>query len=170
MKSNSKKILNFFSKLLTVLAIVFIIFKIAGMDVDISQLLGWYIIAAVLFFGAFLSVINVLLRAIAWNNNLNYLSENPTDTCVVLQIYTRANLGKYLPGNVMHFVERNLYAAQIGLGQLETLTSTVFEIIGQCVAAVIIGAILSFPYIVRFIKQYVINKKPDILRGGTDHA
>ena len=156
-KTSAKKITSILSKGLTILALAFIIYKISKMKIDLSLLSNGPLVISILFIGSFVSVINVLLRAVAWNNNLSFLADQPTNKKKVFQIYTKANLGKYLPGNIMHFVERNLYAAEIGMGQLETAASTLFEIVGQCTAALVIGAALSFSYIVRFVRQYMVG-------------
>ena len=59
-----------------------------------------------------------------------------------LCVYARANIGKYLPGNVMHYVERNLFAARSGVSQSAVALSSVFEI-GSQVAVALLVAFLS---------------------------
>ncbi len=154
-KDNVKKIAGILSKILTILAFVFIVFKLARMNADYSLLTHLPLAITAVIISSFVSIANVMLRAAAWRNNLGVFAEQPPDREEVFRIYTKANLGKYLPGNVMHFVERNLYAAETGLGQLEAASSTVLEIIGQCLAALILGSLLSFSYIARFFRQYV---------------
>jgi len=45
-----------------------------------------------------------------------------------LSVYFRANLCKYLPGNVMQFVARNLYAEKIGLSQAKMVFGSLLDV------------------------------------------
>jgi len=53
----------------------------------------------------------------------------------------------------MHFVERNLFASKIGMGQLESLASTIFEIIGQIVSASIIAVVFAYNDVANLIAE-----------------
>jgi len=48
---------------------------------------------------------------------------------VVTQVYVASNIYKYLPGNVMHYVSRNILANQYNMSQKSILQATVYEII-----------------------------------------
>lgn len=61
------------------------------------------------------------------------------DTREALCVYARANIGKYLPGNVMHYVERNLFAAKSGAPQSSVALSSIFEIGTQVAVALLLA-------------------------------
>lgn len=53
----------------------------------------------------------------------------------VLLIFARSQLGKYLPGNVVHIAGRHLLARELGYSHVALLLSTVFEFAGLLSAA-----------------------------------
>ena len=59
---------------------------------------------------------------------LSFLSRRKLSLAEPLELYTKANLCKYLPGNVMHFIARNLYAQKIGMSQGQMALGSLLEI------------------------------------------
>ena len=64
------------------------------------------------------------------------------DSCY---IYTKTSIGKYLPGNVGHFLGRHMVASRFGLPQSAVAFGTGLEILCQVVAALAISLGGEFP-------------------------
>ena len=62
-------------------------------------------------------------------------------------IYTKTSIGKYLPGNIGHFLGRHMVASQFGLPQSSVAIGTGLEILCQVVAALVIGLWGEFPLV-----------------------
>lgn len=132
-----KKALNIIGKIITVVSIIFIIKVAFTLEIDFSIItnkLQFGIVAAV---GMVLMCVSVYMLALGWNRILTVFSHQTVDYKATVTIYAKANMGKYLPGNVMHYVERNLFAGNLGLNQKAVTLSTITEIVGQvCVCAI----------------------------------
>ena len=85
----------------------------------------------------------VFLSAAAWKMTLQFLQGGRLPYRPVADVYARANIAKYLPGNVMHFAGRNLLAAKIGLSQLDVAFSTMTEIAVLLLTACFWAAVLA---------------------------
>ena len=66
----------------------------------------------------------------------------------------QANLGKYLPGNIAHFVERSMFAAKAGMGHAQTVMGTFLEIAGLFAAAAVAGMVLSFQDVCLLVRAF----------------
>ncbi len=140
--------------ILTVASLAFIVWKLFNLELKISSFHNsWPRLIICALIAQIPAILGVALNSRAWQFFLETLSKRKLNFWEVFHIYAKANIGKYLPGNVMHFVERNLFATSHGLGQLETLTSTLMEILSQLLAALIISVALAFPQLKSFISQ-----------------
>jgi len=134
--------LKLIGNILVIVSFLFIIRYFYEMDIDLKILCNYRIIL-IIAFGSILATISVFLLAYAWKKMLQYLADKKISYKETAKIYAKANIGKYIPGNVMHFIERNVFLSKSGLGQIEMAVSTISEIAGQVVAAVMIGLLLS---------------------------
>jgi hypothetical protein len=57
----------------------------------------------------------------------------------LLRIYGISQLGKYLPGNVMHFAGRQIMARRLGFSHKSMAMASIFETAGMIVVAVALG-------------------------------
>lgn len=164
-----KKILNIIGKIITIVSIIFIIKVALTLEIDFSIISNRVQFGIVAVAGTILMCISVYIFALGWNRILTVFSHQTVDYKETVVIYAKANMGKYLPGNVMHYVERNLFAASLGLEQKSVTLSTITEIVGQvCVCAIaallfegnqvitILKQLLSMKYIIVFIALLLI--------------
>lgn len=86
----------------------------------------------------------VYLSACAWCLWLEFFSGRRCRRIQTLCVYAKANIGKYLPGNVMHYVERNLFAGSLGLTQKQIAAASLLEAASLASAASLIGICLAF--------------------------
>ncbi|MBR0148161.1 MAG: hypothetical protein IJM23_03070 [Lachnospiraceae bacterium] len=140
-KKNIKKILTIVGRIFTVLSIVFVGRAIYKLGFDFSVIHNWPLFLLVSVVCAFVFGAGMFVQGYAWKLWLSFFSARDIDTKGALCVYTKANIGKYLPGNVMHFVERNLFAERAGASQSAVAFSSVAEIITQVLAAFIIALV-----------------------------
>ena len=155
---NKKKIIDIAGKILTVLSLVFLVWSVkkTGIDLDMSTHPGRFIF--IFFIGIVLKTISVFASAHGWSGFVSFFAKNAEKSSEnklnfkkrdAIRVYSKANIGKYLPGNVMHIIERNLYLSSVGIPQTDIALSSVFEIgaflIGGFILAILGGC---FPYYV----------------------
>ena len=154
-KKTIKKLINYIGNAITVVALIFLLFSITKLDINFSEICS---VKALFVYGLLASIIlaiNVYLMAFAWNINLSYLSDQKVNYLKSARVYSKANIGKYIPGNVMHFVERNLFLKCQSLSQMDIAVSTIIEIAGQVFVAIIISVVLSFNELKSVITNYI---------------
>lgn len=66
--------------------------------------------------------------------------------------YVKANIGKYLPGNVIHYVERNLFADGLEIS-LKMVISSIIEILVLTGIALLLSILGSFQYLIELFYQ-----------------
>jgi hypothetical protein len=100
---------------------------------------NWHEAAAVIAGSMILSA-TYLGLAQAWRR-LVVLFEGPSPSpdLPLLRIYGISQLGKYLPGNVMHFAGRQIMARRLGFSHKSVATASIFEAAGMIVVAVVLG-------------------------------
>ena len=86
---------------------------------------GWILIILLAFLGAGC----LYLVAYGWSILVNFIEPKDVRNIRLTSIYIKANIAKYLPGNVMNLVGRNVLAGKLGFKQISITTSTVIEII-----------------------------------------
>ncbi len=148
-KGKIKKVINIVGRIITVLSLLFVIRAIYRLGFDFSVIENVPAFIALGLVSAVVFAAGVYIQGYAWKTWLSFFAGKngadtgqSVDTREALCVYARANIGKYLPGNVMHYVERNLFAAKSGASQSAVALSSVFEI-GSQVAVALLVAILS---------------------------
>lgn len=154
-----KKYLKYLGSLVTIISIAFVIYAVFKLKIDFEKLANPRAIL-ILLVGALGVTFTVYFLAYAWKNTLDYLSGRSNRFKDVAHVYGKANIGKYLPGNVMHYVERNLFATKIGLSQLDLAISSVIEVVGIIIVALLFSIICAHEALLKAAKQYV---KPQYL-------
>lgn len=149
-----KKYLKYIGNLVTVVSIAFVIYAVFKLKIDFKKLANPRAVM-ILIIGALGVTFTVYFLAYAWKNTLDYLAGRKTKFKDVAHVYGKANIGKYLPGNVMHYVERNLFASKIGLNQLDLAISSVIEVIGIIIVALLFSVICAREELLRAAHKYV---------------
>lgn len=158
-----KKCIKFLGNILTLLSVIFLIMAMIKLDIDFSQIQNMSCLVAISIIGSIIIMLTVYMMAYAWRIILENLSEKKLSGLSTIKVYAKANMGKYLPGNVMHYVERNLFAADMGLEQLEIAASSIIEIGAQVFAAILLSLILSHKQFIKVLQQTVSYKMVAII-------
>ena len=141
-KSGLKVYLKILGKILSILSIIFIVLKISKMGFDLSVIDNIPFLLVASFAALVCKIASVYTSSRAWGTWISFFSQKEISRKEVFVIYGKAGIGKYLPGNVMHYVERNLFAAQYGLSQKKIAIGSVFEIGTQIVSSLALSMIL----------------------------
>lgn len=142
-EKNIKKYIKVFGKCLSVVSIAFIgysIYKLGFSFNEIGDIKGFLIVC---FIGVLIKAVTVTVSGSAWAEWLAFFSEKKFDKIEAVKIYCKANIGKYLPGNVAHYVERNLFATSLGVSQKRIAFSSFIEVVELCSTALILSLIFS---------------------------
>jgi len=140
-----KKILKYVGYLLVVICLIFIIKQLK--DLKWNELaiishpwvaIGYTAIAAVMF------AVNVYISSFGWKLILEFLYGKKIAYAEIRDVYVRANVGKYLPGNVMHFAGRNMLGKKLGFSHIDMALSTIIEVIILLFTACLLSFIFAF--------------------------
>lgn len=123
-------------QLITIAAIVFLIWELYqqwGSVSDWRPSLGAAITLAAL---TVVYPAALLLPALNWVTTLRAVVSDPVPTREGLLSYTKTQIAKYVPGNVLHFVGRHMYLKHLGFAHRPVAFAAVLEVVGQLIAAV----------------------------------
>ena len=82
------------------------------MDFDINKINNIKNVIIVVGAGIIISGMTTIMLAFAWTRMINAFTDEKIDFKSGIAVYSKANLGKYLPGNIMHYIERNIYISK----------------------------------------------------------
>lgn len=155
MKSKIIKIIGY---MITLIAFLFIVKSIISMKLDFTQIKNPFVVVILCVLLSVGYSIIVYISAFAWNMILEYIHKSKISyRDMLLPVYVKANIGKYLPGNVMHFAGRNILAGRLGFKQLDIAFSSVVEIISLIIAACLWSVILAMNSFISIISNAVIK-------------
>jgi glycosyltransferase 2 family protein len=102
----------------------------------------WYIFIILIL----LYAITLALPALGWAKILNYYSENKVKHSEILWLYCRTAIAKYIPGNVFHYLSRQIHGSAFGLKQKVMGAASLLEISFVVSAGVLISLIF-YPFV-----------------------
>lgn len=142
-KEQLKKAGKLIGNFISLLSIIFIIYAVWKLGFDFSSIDNWYLFLAVAAVSVIVKGATVYISGYVWSSWLHFFAMRDIDMREAVCVYAKANIGKYLPGNVMHYVERNLFATNLGISQKKLAVSTVLEVISLVLAAGILAVCTS---------------------------
>lgn len=156
---NLKKWLVIIGKLVSLLCVVFMIYRLYKIDIDWSIFLRspktFIIIVSLLF----LQMIDNFLNVTTWKMYLDTFSGQKNSYLETASIYLKSNIAKYLPGNVAHYVGRNVLGKKMGVKQSSILLATIFEVICLCVFNILFALVVSFQNTKSVIDRLVAEQR-----------
>lgn len=135
MKSHLTRAIRWLSYLLTIAAIIYFVRRFAAHFDGIRDLgpagpLGLLLVATSVAYALLL-----VLLAWAWRDLLKAAGAQVGSFLAPFEVYSRSQIGKYLPGNVFHFVGRQVLGIRKGWSHTELGAASVFENILLILAA-----------------------------------
>lgn len=80
----------------------------------------------------------IFLNVYIWKSLLVSISKKKICYNVAMDIYVKANIYKYLPGNVMHLVGRNMISSLYDMKDRDVMIATVLELLSAIIACVLV--------------------------------
>lgn len=152
LKQDSKKLFKngkIIGIVLMIISLAFIAREITKIDFRSIELQDpWVALWMILLFSC-IQITTVFLNGWVYKLILEFFHGGRLSAKQVFKVYAKANVGKYLPGNVMHFAGRNLLGSRLGWKHSDILISTLLEIMFAFASSCIISIILSYS---RFIE------------------
>lgn len=142
-----KKVSKQLGKLISIISIVFIMYAVYKLGFNFDSVTNWPVFLLLSFFCVILKCITVFIMGTAWADWLELFAEHTINKKAALIAYIKANIGKYLPGNMMHYVERNIFAANLGVSQKKLAIGSVIEVFGLVGIAILLTMVISFQYL-----------------------
>lgn len=121
------KLLRLFGWTISFLSVIYVFGKISHTEIDFTKLFDLSSIAFLILALAF-HIFSLFILARSYHSILNLCQNTPGMRIDYMNFYAKTNLAKYLPGNVMHLVNRNVSASTVGTSQGSILMGTILEI------------------------------------------
>jgi uncharacterized membrane protein YbhN (UPF0104 family) len=141
-----KSVLLGLFKLLPLAALGYIIYGFFTIDVDFSLLYSDPLMTAFLAVVVILYTFSVFLTAGNFSYVLSHISGVAVPLREIVQVYITANLYKYLPGNVLHYVGRNSLASAYDIPQKDIAFTSLFEVIINSALVALLSLMLGWSY------------------------
>lgn len=138
-----KTVITVLGRILAVLCIVFLIYSLYKIDMDWSYFTHPYIIFLDILGLSLLVVLYSYINAYIWKVYLDFFSGVHNPTYEVIIIYLKSNIAKYLPGNVIQYVGRNVLGKKLGIGQKNIVMATVAELVSLTCGNIIFALVMS---------------------------
>ena len=153
-----KSVITVVGRILAVFSIVFVIYSLYKIDIDWSHFTHPYVIFLDILGLSLLVVLYSYINAYIWKLYIDFFSGVHTPTREVIIIYLKSNIAKYLPGNVIQYVGRNVLGKKLEIGQKSIVMATVAELISLVCGNIIFALVMSLQ-----------NTKSVVVRLWTEH-
>lgn len=127
-KKKIKTILNILGYIIVLISFVFIYQSFKTIDFSVLKdrmNINWIINIAV--FSIIYSIL-FQLQGVTWNFIVQIIGEKRISFFEILSIYSTANIAKYIPGNILVFVERHLILRKSGISDVRLVLINLSEI------------------------------------------
>lgn len=139
-----KKVITMLGRLLTILSVIFVIYSLFRIDIDWSHFSNPYKICLYILELSFLVVFYNCINSYIWKMYVAFFSGRKIPTSEVVRIYLKSNIAKYLPGNVIQYVERNVLGKKLEIGQKCIAMATIAELISLTCGNIMFALIMSW--------------------------
>lgn len=129
--------------ILAAISIFFVIYRLYKMDFDWRGYENKYQLYIFTFLFSFLVLFNNFMNAYAWKRYVDFFSGVKNSRFQLVNIYLKANIEKYLPGNVIQYAGRNLLAKEYGVSQKSIVAASIMELLWISVSAIFFSILIS---------------------------
>jgi len=153
-QSTFRRIFNLIGNFIMILSFFFIIKKSASYGIDFSYIIESSTVCGMTVF-VIIYIGLLYIVAYSWKLALTFVSRKNISFKEVSCIYLKSNLAKYIPGNIMQFINRNLFGISLNISQDQIAFSTFIEIIFLCLTSFLLSLIFAGRTLVSYIIKYV---------------
>lgn len=141
-----KKYVKYIGNIVAILSIIFIINALFKFDISLSTLMNPKIVVSILGL-SIISILGIVLDALAGRYLIKDLLGEKIALKSLYQIYSKSNIAKYIPGNVMHYVSRSIYCREYNITSSDMTYITILEITLKVITAFGMALILAYEQI-----------------------
>lgn len=153
-KKTINKIIKILGNVVMIIAIVFIVRRLLKYNIDYSILVkgnNLLIFKALVFAYA----ISVILCSIPWKNAVYLMTGEKLRFVDVAAVSTKANVLKYIPGNIFQYIGRNALAVKNGLKHADVALSTLIDVVINLGTVFILTLVFAYDTVKDWILQRV---------------
>lgn len=155
MTKKISKYIKFIGNCATIVAVVFILKKMLSYNVNFGELILKKNNLFIFFMCMTAYIVNVLLSTIPWMNMVEIISGKKLPWKITLFVNVRANILKYIPGNIFQYVGKNELALKCCLNHFEVAAATVFDVVTMLTVAFFMGSFYIREYIFQILKTFI---------------
>ena len=159
-----KKVCRILGNLLTIIAIVFVVKRFWNMGIDFKVLTSPKTMIA-LALAVVVQTFTLCVGCFPWLRFVEAFSDKKIPFSSAMPVYTKANIYKYIPGNIFQYVERNKLAIDMEISHVDVACSTILDIICGIIPLCMISVIMLGGTVYTFIRDYWENVKIIIVVG-----
>ncbi len=142
-----RKIINILGNIILIVCIGYLINAIYKQQIEWGKYIGdWKVIAGIVV-SLIILVGSIFFNAHIYGEILNKICKKNIDVNELRDVYITSNIGKYLPGNIMHFVGRNMIGIKYKIEQKKIVIATFSELL--------LIVTVSFLYVLVFGNKYI---------------
>ena len=139
----------------------FILREVLRLDISALRIEHPLQAAFYIFLFLCLTVVSVILAVFAWRNILTAIDGEQPAFEEVFKVYVKANVAKYLPGNVLHYAGRNILGSRLGWKHSDILLSSFLEVIMILISAAV--------FLMIFAYGQFVDVMADAMRNAVDN-
>lgn len=148
--------------LFLVLSIIFIFITLSKQNINFKDYFNDPKDILIYLLIIFIYIISLYINSEVYFKILSLFSKNKIKRREIQQVYISSNLAKYLPGNVMQYVGRNVLGSKYSISQGNLIISTILELILLISVSGLMICIFSYKYII-FVCDVLIKEKLTII-------
>lgn len=153
-----KKHIKIVGNILTIIAIIFIIKRVIAMDINYFEIFRFdnllYLILVLM-----LNTAAVFIAGSAWGLVVEIIVDKKIYKRNAVVIHAKANILKYVPGNVFQYIGRNSLALQINTEHTNVAFATIVDIFCTVFSCIFVSAIFMgksiFNYLILYIDKII---------------
>ena len=124
-----KKVGKWIGRLVSILSVIYVAVNLFEMEIDDSIFPDLRILVLAILIFSFMAMLCNCNNAFVWKRFLSYLTKRELNTREIICVYLKANITKYLPGNVFQYVGRNVLGKEKGILHKTLITASVMELV-----------------------------------------
>lgn len=139
-------------RLLSIVAIVFVIVQFSKISLDVKILFSLKSIF-VMSVQIVIVMLQIFFGCYGWLKFVEILSGSVVGFKVTMLTYTKSNIYKYVPGNVFQLIARNELASKCGIGNLDVAAATIMD----TVISLAVALLVAFCCLGQIVLKYIID-------------
>jgi len=139
-----KNIAYFIGKILGFIGLVFVLYKLSQEYTLDSFTDKVFKIKSILFYLFGLNLLSLILGIYAWHIMLQNYSNKIFPYIISYYYFGKTEIAKYLPGNIFHFIGRQILAKKLGVSQKDMMKISIYFSFLLLVSTIISATIFSY--------------------------